>query len=87
MQMIPEAMREAFAALQSGEFCNFALLEVTVNGEPAVSIITVHDAGGEYILRPMFVSVTPGMELLDPDGNPAHRIDPQPKAEGDEVEP
>ena len=60
--------RHAFAALTSGEFTNFALFSCTVDGEPASAIVTVTEDGGEYIVAPLFVSVTEGMRLADHDG-------------------
>ena len=60
--------RHAFAALTSGEFTNFALFSCTVDGEPASAIVTVTEDGDEYIVAPLFVSVTERMRLADHDG-------------------
>ena len=60
--------REAFEALTSGQYRNFALFSCFVNGEPAAAIIAVDDRGEQVNLLPLFVSVTPGMMLTDHDG-------------------
>ena len=60
--------RHAFAALTSGEYTNFALFSCTVDGEPASAIVTVTEDGDEYIVAPLFVSVTERMHLTDHDG-------------------
>ena len=61
--------RQAFAALISGSNSNLALFSCFVNGEPASAIVAINQAAGdEYRITPLFVSVTPGMKLLDHDG-------------------
>lgn len=67
---ITPAHRQAFEALLSGAYENFALFSCTVNGEPAAAIVAVNrDApDGDYTITPLFVSVTPGMSLADHDG-------------------
>lgn len=65
---ITDAHREGFAALTSGSYDNFALFSCFANGEPAVAIVVVHPDGGNYVIQPLFVSVTPGMVLTDHDG-------------------
>jgi hypothetical protein len=66
---ITEEHREVFKALTSGEFTNFALFSCFVNGEPASAIVAVtKDDGDEYHINPLFVSVTPGMKLIDHEG-------------------
>lgn len=58
--------RDAFEALTSGEFSNFALFSCFVNGAPASAIISVNrDGAGDYIMTPLFVSVTNEMALTD----------------------
>lgn len=61
----------AFEALTSGEYSNFALLSCHVNGAPAAAIVAVNEDAGEYRITPIFVSVTPEMDLTDHDGVPA----------------
>lgn len=75
---ITDEHKRVFAALKSGECGNFALFSCFVNGEPAVAIATVlptpPEAPGDepgYLVRPLFVSVTPGMRLTDHDGRAA----------------
>lgn len=65
---ITDAHRHAFNALVSGEYDNFALFSCFVDGEPAAAITAVNRVGDEYVLTPLFVSVTPGMALTDHDG-------------------
>jgi len=66
--------RAAFEALVSGQYDNFALLSCFVAGEPAAAIVTVNRDGGEYIIRPLFVAITPGMALTDHDGRPCELL-------------
>jgi hypothetical protein len=62
--------RKAFKALTSGDYANFALFSCFVNGEPASAVVAVNrQAGDEFQITPVFVSVTPGMKLVDHDGN------------------
>ena len=60
--------RAAFEALVSGDYANFALFSCFVNGEPAAAICAVHRDGDGYVIAPLFVSVTPSLELTDHDG-------------------
>lgn len=68
---ITPELRATFNALIGGEYTNFALVSCFVNGEPAAAISTITQYGGEYIISPMFVSLTPGMTVTDHDDNPA----------------
>ena len=65
---VTPAHRRAFAALTSGERGSFALFSYTVNGAPASAIVAVAEDGGDRLLHPLFVSVTPDMHLADHDG-------------------
>lgn len=66
---ITPAHKDAFEALASGRFDNFALLSCFVNGEAAAAIVAVNkDANSDYLIQPLFVSVTPAMTLTDHDG-------------------
>lgn len=65
---ITAAHREAFEALTSARFNNFALFSCFVGGEPAAAIVAVVESGDEVQITPLFVSVTPGMVLTDHDG-------------------
>lgn len=60
--------KDAFNALTSGKFNNFALFSCFVNGEPATAIVTVNPDESGVTITPLFVSVTPGMVLTDHDG-------------------
>ena len=75
---ITEEHRRAFEALTSGRYENFCLFSCEANGHPAAAIATVAvqpPAGGtgedEYIITPLFVSVGPGIVLVDHDGREA----------------
>ena len=63
--------RAAFEALVSGEYRNLALFSCFVNGEPAAAIVAINQDGGDYAITPLFVSVTPSLQLTDHDGQPA----------------
>jgi hypothetical protein len=66
---ITKEQRDCFNALTSGNYANFALFSCFVNGEPASAIVAVNKPeGDEYQITPLFVSVTPGMKLIDHDG-------------------
>ena len=69
---ITEEHRCAFEALTSGDYTNFGLFSVFVDGEPGAAIVAVNESppageSGEpkYEIRPLFVSLTPGMILTD----------------------
>ena len=64
---ITEAHKDAFEMLVSA-VDNFALFSCFVNGEPAAAICLIIRNGDEFDVRPMFVSVTPGMVLKDHNG-------------------
>lgn len=66
----PEHVR-VFEALTSGDFRNFALFSCFVGGAPAAAIVAVtepSDEGPDYVITPLFVSVTPAMMIADHDG-------------------
>jgi hypothetical protein len=66
---ITQEHRQVFNALTSGEYNNFALFSCFVNGEPASAIVAINKPDGdEYQITPLFVSVTPGMRLIDHEG-------------------
>jgi hypothetical protein len=61
----------AFEALTSGDIRNFALFSCFVNGTPATAIVAVTpptEETGEYLITPLFVSVTADMALTDHQG-------------------
>lgn len=65
---ITEAHRQSFEALTSGRFDNFALFSCFVNGQPASAIVAVSRDGEDYLIEPLFVSITDDMSLTDHDG-------------------
>jgi hypothetical protein len=65
---ITSAHKAAFEALTSGEYDNFALFSCFVNGDPGVAIVAVNRDAEEYLVTPLFVSVTDAMRLTDHDG-------------------
>jgi len=60
--------RQAFEAMTSGRFDNFALFSCFVDGRPASAIVAINRDGDDYLIEPLFVSVTQGMDLTDHDG-------------------
>ena len=75
---ITEEHRRAFETLTSGRYENFCLFSCTANDHPAgaIAAVTVQppdDGTGEaeYLITPLFVSVGPGITLLDHDGREA----------------
>ena len=73
---ITAAHKEAFEALTSGRFGNFALFSCFVNGEPATAIVAVGRDGDMFDIIPLFVSVTPDMRLTDHDGREPENLAP-----------
>jgi hypothetical protein len=65
---ITPAHRDAFEALTSGAYGNFALFSCFVDGDSAVAIVAVSRDSEAYLLTPLFVSVTHAMRLTDHDG-------------------
>ena len=69
---IGEEHRRAFEALTSGSYENLALFSCFVNNEPASAIVSIQPPGAngedEYVIRPLFVSVTSDMVLTDHEG-------------------
>lgn len=64
---IQEHHRDAFNALISGDYSNFALFSCFVDGEEAAAIVAINRDGAEFTIRPLFVSVTERMSLTDHD--------------------
>jgi hypothetical protein len=60
--------RTAFEALTSGDYANFALVSCFVNGEPAAPICAVNRQAIAASLAPLFVRLTPSLELTGLDG-------------------
>ena len=78
MTHITEEHRRAFEALTSGVHDTFALFSCFVGGSPAAAIVAVNRRPSaengtepEYVVSPLFVSVTPDMKLTDHDGREA----------------
>lgn len=65
---ITSAHTDAFNALTSGDYGNFALFSCFVNGVPASCIVAVTEEGDRILITPLFVSITPEMILADHDG-------------------
>lgn len=66
---ITPAISEVFNALRNPEYSNFALFSCFVNGQPAAAIVAINRAdGGQFDITPLFVSITPEMDLTDHDG-------------------
>ena len=71
MTNITSQHREAFEALVSGRYSNFALFSCFVDGQPGAAIVAVNRDGEDYTIVPLFVSVTDAMTLTDHDGTEA----------------
>ena len=78
MTNITEQHRCAFEALTSGTHENFTLFSRFVGETPAAVIVAVNPcppahegAEPEYVVSPLFASVTPDMKLIDRDGREA----------------
>ena len=57
----------AFQAVRSQLYDNITLASCTINREPGVAIVMMDDAGENKIaVMPLFVAITPGMELTFP---------------------
>jgi len=71
---ITPEMQEAFEAIASGQFDNFALFSCYLDGQPTAAIVSVHDdpVSGRVYFSPLFVAVTDsiGGRLTDHDGVP-----------------
>ena len=72
---ITEQHRHAFEALKSGAYDSFALFSCFCNGKPASAIVSIQPPGvdgeDEYVIHPLFVSVTSEMILTDHNGRKA----------------
>ena len=75
---ITEDHRRAFEALTSDEAGNFCLFSCFLSGRPAAAIAAVtvcpptEDSGQpEYVISPLFISITDDMVLTDHDGRQA----------------
>lgn len=62
--------RNMFNAIASGDFDNFALFSCYVNGTPAAAIVAVNrdENGEDFLITPLFVSITGDMVLTDHEG-------------------
>jgi hypothetical protein len=69
MTNITDLHREAFNALASGRYDNFALFSCFVNGAPTSAIVSITPAGEQFDVTPLFVAVTADMRLTDHDGS------------------
>lgn len=57
----------AFQAIRSQLYDNIALWSCTINREPGVAIVMVDDVGeGRIAVMPLFVAITPNMDLRFP---------------------
>jgi hypothetical protein len=64
MSYITPGHVRAFQMVRSQLYENITLASCLVNGEPGVAIVMVDDAGeGKIAVMPLFVAITPKMEL------------------------
>ena len=78
---ITKEHRDAFNALTSSEYRNFALFSCFINGEPTAAIVTINlEEDGDARISPLFVAVTSKMKLSNHDGVAASEapLEPQP---------
>ena len=75
---IIQAHRRAFEALTGDEAGNFCLFSCFVSGRPAAAIAAVtvcppreESSEPEYVISPLFISITDDMVLTDHDGRQA----------------
>ena len=61
-----------FQAVRSQLYDNITLASCTINGEPGVAIVMIDEVGeGKIAIMPLFVAITPSMELSFPgEGDP-----------------
>jgi hypothetical protein len=72
MNHITSGHVRAFQAVRSPLYDNITLASCLINGEPAVAIVMVDDAGkNTFAVMPLFVSITAGMKLVFPGENRA----------------
>ena len=71
---ITEEHRNAFEALTSGHYDNFALFSCFLNDQPAAAIVAVtahqpdnKDGENELHIKPLFLSIVDGLVLTDND--------------------
>ena len=72
---ITEEHRNAFEALISGHYDNFALSSCSLNDQPAAAIVAVaahrpddKDCETEFHIKPLFISIVHGVVLTDHNG-------------------
>jgi hypothetical protein len=80
MTNITAQHRCVFEALTSGQYRNFALFSCFVNGAPGAAIIAINKDGEDYLIEPLFVSVTAGMRVTDHDGREPGGMPPETSA-------
>ena len=72
---ITEQHRHACEALKSGAYDSFALFSCFCNGKPASAIVSIQppavDGEDEYVVQPLFISITSDMILTDHEGRKA----------------
>jgi hypothetical protein len=67
MSNITSGHVRAFQAVRSQLYDNITLASCTINGDPGVAIIMVDDAGeGKLAVMPLFVAITPKMDITFP---------------------
>lgn len=65
--------RAALEALVSGDYANFGLFSCFANGEPAAAIVAINQDGDNCAITPLFVSVTPSLQLITTGSLPGTR--------------
>jgi len=63
----------AFQAVRSQLYDNITLASCTINGERGVAIVMMDEIGeGKIAVMPLFVAITPGMEITFPGEQESH---------------
>lgn len=67
MSYITSGHVRAFQAVRSQLYDNVTLASCTINNEPGVAIVMVDEVGeGKVAVMPLFVAITPGMNVMFP---------------------
>jgi hypothetical protein len=73
---ITDRHRQAFEAITSGQYGNFALFSCFVNGTPAAAVVSITQDGDTRNVTPLFISVTDDMVLTDHEGREPETLPP-----------
>lgn len=71
--------RKLFKSLIKNDAATTCLVECTLNGNTAnaVCLLNYDHEKAEYLIMPIYIEVTPDMDLKDPDGRSLQSISPK----------